>query len=1021
MKKRIYRVLSVALTVMLLTGLLFGLAATPAAAQTGNKWVKYPTPVAGEAGGWFMSPLIKALGPLDVAFDNSALYCGAWIDANDDDVQDAGEIHILKSVKGSNTYMGKTWTETDYSETAGISTDLIVDMVCSPLDANVIYVTDGTTVFWSNNGGTTFEALSSPPIITPNTITSIDVGYIGTAPYIFAGTAGDTGSAGDDDVYVCEQAVYGMPWAPLSVETERATALSGDINVFDVKVSRTFSTDQMVIAVVGDAVDTYLTLKYGGAQWGATVPDTAFHTSAFVTAASGDASIALRDTFDSSRTSGNMVVLCGLDTGAAAPNGGLYTFSWDAQAEYTGNWTKSRTVGAGGAANTYDVYDLDVSGTTTQTGMITGKMTGTGPVYVRFAKDYSTTRNVWAVTNGTNLACSFTTASTTFAWNQVSLIQYDIGTITDIQPTADWFFMVTTQSVTGLPNYNGDSLWRHDGKDWKRIYHVSKASWGSPPTYFNAFSDVQTSAAWQTDLTVMVGDLTLANPRSAYSTNGGDAFTVQSTNAAPGAVNNWLIINRDNRLLAGDSGNIYKTINNAGWIWMTYNVGSTSDVYGLAVDPKSNNNVLAGTTNGEVFMSGDMGLTWDQVGGPGSQVGGGSGITFPVYDPNFATNSTIYATKFGYDGVWRFVIGEDSEWQLISGVANTWPEDEGAAASINPEALYGFAVAGNGTLYTTDDDNQPVSRCVNPTAAVIPATNAPYFEPLSTQWPGGYAWGLWITAGSNKLWTIAGNQAEIWTYNDEVTTPSLGTPVKGATSQRTDEVTLTWGEVKNATMYQVYLATDSQFANIERAVQTTQESVRITGLEDGITYYWKVAVFAQSPCVSLWSTTFDFTTALGAAQWNPFVGGVPEAPANGATGVSRTPTFAWNAADWATGYEFQMGTDPTFATTLDSKTGSNAVTTTVYTPAVTLDYSTTYYWRVRAVKGSTMSQYGVGVFTTEAAPAPTPTPPTPTPTPPTPTPTPEPVTPMYIWVIIGIGAILVIAVIILIIRTRRVA
>jgi hypothetical protein len=259
--------------------------------------------------------------------------------------------------------------------------------------------------------------------------------------------------------------------------------------------------------------------------------------------------------------------------------------------------------------------------------------------------------------------------------------------------------------------------------------------------------------------------------------------------------------------------------------------------------------------------------------------------------------------------------------------------------------------------------------------------------------------------------------AQIWTYLDEVTAPSLSEPVKGASSLRTDEVTLKWSSVKNATMYAVFVDTSSVFDN-PMTFLTGQTSLRVTGLEDGITYYWRVAVFAQTPCLSLWSTVFDFATALGAAQWNPFIGGVPESPANGATGISRTPTFAWNAADWATGYEFQLSTDPTFATTVDSKTGSNAIATTVYTPGVTLEYSTTYYWRVRAIKGSTVSQYGVGVFTTEAAPLPTPTPPTPTPTP---TPTPEPVTPMYIWVIIGIGAALVIAVIVLIIRTRRVA
>ena len=149
------------------------------------------------------------------------------------------------------------------------------------------------------------------------------------------------------------------------------------------------------------------------------------------------------------------------------------------------------------------------------------------------------------------------------------------------------------------------------------------------------------------------------------------------------------------------------------------------------------------------------------------------------------------------------------------------------------------------------------------------------------------------------------------------------------------------------------------------------------------------------------------------AEWNPFVGGVPESPAEGATNVPLTPTFAWNPADWATGYEFQLATVPTFATTVIAKTGANALTSTVYTSEQKLTNSITYYWRVRAISKTTTSEWATGVFTTEAAAPPTPTPPPP------PSPTPAPSTPAYIWVIIGIGAALVIAVIILIVRTRR--
>ena len=100
------------------------------------------------------------------------------------------------------------------------------------------------------------------------------------------------------------------------------------------------------------------------------------------------------------------------------------------------------------------------------------------------------------------------------------------------------------------------------------------------------------------------------------------------------------------------------------------------------------------------------------------------------------------------------------------------------------------------------------------------------------------------------------------------------------------------------------------------------------------------------------------------------------------------------------------------------------VSTDAYSPDVTLDYSSTYYWKVQAFKGNkAISRWSdVSVFTckTEAAPPP---PPAPTPTltvqPATPIILPTPVPPALLWTIIGIGAALIIAVIVLIARTRR--
>ena len=105
---------------------------------------------------------------------------------------------------------------------------------------------------------------------------------------------------------------------------------------------------------------------------------------------------------------------------------------------------------------------------------------------------------------------------------------------------------------------------------------------------------------------------------------------------------------------------------------------------------------------------------------------------------------------------------------------------------------------------------------------------------------------------------------------------------------------------------------------------------------------------------------------------------------------------------------------------------------TAYAYVGELDYSTPYYWRVKAVGSDEESDWSSGIFTTMAEPeeAQPPVvveesePPVITVEQPdivVPLPAETTITPAWIYVIIGVGAVLVIAVVVLIVRTRRVA
>ncbi|MFZ2488838.1 MAG: M14 family zinc carboxypeptidase, partial [Anaerolineae bacterium] len=90
------------------------------------------------------------------------------------------------------------------------------------------------------------------------------------------------------------------------------------------------------------------------------------------------------------------------------------------------------------------------------------------------------------------------------------------------------------------------------------------------------------------------------------------------------------------------------------------------------------------------------------------------------------------------------------------------------------------------------------------------------------------------------------------------------------------------------------------------------------------------------------------------------------APANAVTNVSTTPTFTWNPAAQAASYRFELATNASFSTIIHT---ANGLAATNYTPPVTLNTSSAYYWRVYADNAcGSAGASAVFSFTTVAAP-----------------------------------------------------
>jgi len=214
--------------------------------------------------------------------------------------------------------------------------------------------------------------------------------------------------------------------------------------------------------------------------------------------------------------------------------------------------------------------------------------------------------------------------------------------------------------------------------------------------------------------------------------------------------------------------------------------------------------------------------------------------------------------------------------------------------------------------------------------------------------------------------------------------------------------------------YEVEVGIDSLLVTKVVDTQTYGTGFVVTGLTPGRTYWWQI--YGSSPLTTL-KTKQSFVVKLGGATMSLDL----SAPTPGATDTSIRPNFQWAPVAGATSYELELADNPTFTGAI-----KKTLTVSMWAVETDLNYSTVYYWQVKAVSADTESAWRTGIFTTMAEPVVVEEQPPvvveevqppeiiveiPA--------APAPVSPGWIWAIVIIGAILVIAVIVLIVRTRR--
>jgi photosystem II stability/assembly factor-like uncharacterized protein len=836
--------------------------------------------------------------------------------------------HLMKS-----TDKGSTWAETKYPG------DAIAGITCSKIDADTIYITDGSHVYHSDDAGVTFDKLGSgsfPALDTNESITCLDVSYDdNNNPFIFIGTA-DTDGGDFGGIYYIAEATFGAKWTDLE---------AGSYDVYSIATSPDFGNDSRLIALVTDETHTYTINNYGViGEWPNPVELLENNTSSFAAIA------ASRICFPSDFTQNYELFI-----GVAAGNGDVYRISED---------------------NTYDlgvnadIVSLDLVGEVDDTWLLAGGTagkvwyspddgeswvlskkapTGNGLTYVLMAVDFADSGIAYAATSGTESAFSVSRDGG-ITWNQTSLIDAKISDIVDLAVSPSYSHDNTLFLLT---HHTGGehSLWRslNGGTRWERVYTSALAD-------VDEIDRVEFSPRYDSDSQIVfIAGSSNGNPAIWKSSDNGQNFALRTV---PFPIDTWAVVDDTTLFIGshdGSNGLVYRTTNSG----LTYSEGTIAgsqslNSTALSPDHDEDETILVGNKDGWVYWSEDNGASFQSL-PPYATTKPLSGSITVAFDPEYSTNNTIYAASDTADkGIYRFIIGKSDAWENI---------DNPAGGMIGQTM-----VSAEGILYAANfKADGGIERCLNPTYYL-----GPTFETVTKGLDeGAKLTGLWLH--DQRLWSIDTANTKLMTYADSLTQPvTLTSPPDEApgvgtiTNDSIKNVSIDWETLDGATKYKWQLDYDTDFSSVPSGFEGTTQasSALLPALDLATTYYWRVR--ATEPVLSPWSEKWLFTTSLGIEALAPTL----DSPEAGAIGVPVKPIFQWSATAGAECYELVVSTEANLDNPTILKTDDYALPTTAWQCNITLDYNTTYYWKVRAISADTCSAWSaVSAFTTEPAPS----------------------------------------------------
>jgi len=897
---------------------------------------------------------------------------GNWVLADGSDIK-----HLTMASDGTLYAYAQGLTYTLYKSTddgyswsyTGKVQDSIVDIAISPNDTGLVYYATTSKVYRSTDGGKTFAALTANPGGAGSNnveITSIDVTWL-NGNIVTVGTR-DTDSSQFGGVYTLDEDQILSRWTDTGV---------GSYDVYAVAFSPNFSSDRQLTAVITDETDTYVTTKIGDVGWGIVTGNARLDKDNSGTptpiAVATSAVIAFPNPYDSDTTSENHALFIGIDAGS--DSGDVYRI--DGAEAPDNSIATDLNAGAVNGLNNLDITGLAVNGNTASANLLAGaanstqtysstdggknwakyrkEPTGGSKTYVLMAPDFSSSHRAYAATSGSESALSISRDKGIY-WNQIGLIDTGMSTIVDFAPSPDY----SRDNTLFMLTFGGEhSLWRSldNGTVWERIF-------SSDLTNVDSISQVELSPEYGTDRQVVLLTGTGGgNPVTWQSTNNGQKFTrwiARDPDTGATLTINTLAVVNDNDLLIssynGSSALVYHSAN-GGFFYSAGAPAGNQSLNSLVLSPRhdTDKSILAGNTNGWVYWSTDNGTSFEPL-PPDATSAPLTGYITVAFDPKFESNNIVYAASNTADkGVYRFTIGTSTGWERID---STLPSGG---------TLDQLTVLSDGTLYATDSKaDAGMERCLNPTYSLGPS-----FETVTRGLSDGATLSeLW--QHGHTLWTIDSTNIKLLTFTDRLTpavipiSPSNQAPGIGILINHTiSNVVLDWETLPGATSYKWQLDYDTDFSTVPAGFEgdTKVSSARMPSLEPTTTYYWRVK--ATAPVLSSWSDKWSFTTSLDSEA----IALKLESPKPGARDVAVKPVFQWTGITAADTYELLVSTDVHFSNPSIIKIGTYAISSTVWESNTSLNYDTTYYWKVRAANSDTHSPWSaVGAFTTLSPP-----------------------------------------------------